>query len=75
MTVRDLRNRGADVLARVERGETMVVTRDGRPVARVVPLSRPSRATSELIASRRHLPLVDPAALRADLDEILDAQL
>ncbi|MFZ0160866.1 MAG: type II toxin-antitoxin system prevent-host-death family antitoxin [Kineosporiaceae bacterium] len=75
VTVRDLRNRGADVLARVERGESMVVTRDGHPVARVVPLTRPSRATAELIAGRRHLPPVDPAALRANLDEILDAGL
>lgn len=38
-------------------------------------LTRPSRATSELIASRRHVPPVDPAALQADLDEFLDAQL
>jgi hypothetical protein len=31
VTVSDLRNHGGEVLERVERGETMVVTRDGRP--------------------------------------------
>lgn len=39
VTVRDLRNHGGQVLERVERGETMVVTRDGRPVAELRPLS------------------------------------
>jgi prevent-host-death family protein len=33
VSVRDLRNSGGDVLYRVEHGETVVVTRDGRPVA------------------------------------------
>jgi antitoxin (DNA-binding transcriptional repressor) of toxin-antitoxin stability system len=33
VTVRDLRNRGGNVLDRVARGETLTVTRDGRPVA------------------------------------------
>jgi hypothetical protein len=31
-------------------------------------------ATTQLIASRRHLPDVDPKALRRDLDELLDAE-
>ena len=36
VTVRDLRNRGGEVLDRVERGERVIVTRDGRAVARSV---------------------------------------
>lgn len=46
VTIRELRNHGGDVLARVARGETLTVTRDGEPVAQVSPLPagrRPSR--------------------------------
>jgi prevent-host-death family protein len=38
VTSRDLRNRTADVIGRVERGESLVVTVDRRPVARLEPL-------------------------------------
>jgi len=33
--IRDLRNNSADVMARVARGESLTVTRDGAPVATV----------------------------------------
>ena len=36
--VRELRNRVAGVLRRVESGDTVVITVDGRPVARLSPL-------------------------------------
>ncbi|MGB7163680.1 MAG: type II toxin-antitoxin system prevent-host-death family antitoxin, partial [Mycobacterium sp.] len=38
--MRDLRNKGGEVLDRVERGECVIVTRDGRPVAELRPLPR-----------------------------------
>ncbi len=50
VSVRDLGNRGGDVLGRVARGES-------------------------LIACRRNLTKVDPEALRADLDPVLDSTL
>ncbi|MDO5696832.1 MAG: type II toxin-antitoxin system prevent-host-death family antitoxin [Dermatophilus congolensis] len=75
VTVRDLRNRSADVLARVARGEALTVTRDGEPVAAVVPLPRRALGTRELIARRAGLPRVNPDDLRRDIDEILDAAL
>lgn len=53
----------------------MTVTRDGADVAELVPVRRPSRRTEDLIASRRTLPQVDLARLRADLDEVLDADV
>ena len=34
VTIRELRNRGGEVVDRVEAGERLTVTRDGRPVAR-----------------------------------------
>lgn len=75
ISVRDLRNHSADVLARVARGETLTVTKDGEPVAAVTPLPRRSAAVEQLIARRRRLPVVDAQALRGDLDELLDPSL
>lgn len=75
VTVRDLRNRSAEVLRRVERGESLTVTRDGEPVARVVPLPRSTSRVEELIARRRALPVVDAEQLRTDIDEIMDPAL
>jgi prevent-host-death family protein len=72
VTVRELRNHGGEVLDRVARGESLVVTRDGAEVAELVPLRRRPRATAELIGSRRGLPKVDPDQLRADLDQVVD---
>lgn len=40
ITVRELRNHGADVLERVARGEALTVTRDGKPIAELRPLAR-----------------------------------
>jgi prevent-host-death family protein len=73
VTVRDLRNRGADVLERVGRGETLTVTRDGRPVAELRPLARAGIAAAVLLERWRRLPPVDPSRLRADLDELLES--
>ncbi|MBV8348570.1 MAG: type II toxin-antitoxin system prevent-host-death family antitoxin [Mycolicibacterium sp.] len=75
VTVRDLRNRGGEVLDRVERGESVIVTRDGRAVAELRPLPRRSARTTELIERRRRLPRVDPVALRRDIDTVLDPSL
>jgi prevent-host-death family protein len=73
--VRDLRNRSADVLARVTQGESLTVTRDGEPVATIGPLPRRPVGVAQLIERRKSLPLIDAAALRADLDELLDPAL
>jgi prevent-host-death family protein len=73
--VRDLRNHSADVIARVSRGESLTVTRDGEPVAMISPLPRREARVDWLIERRRVLPRVDAGALRADVDELLDAAL
>ena len=73
--VRDLRNNSAAVLARVASGEQVTVTKDGDPVAAVVPLPRRPLSARELIARRRHLPRVDAARLREDTDQTLDPTL
>jgi prevent-host-death family protein len=73
--VRDLRNKGGEVLDRVERGQRVIVTRDGRAVAELRPLPRRSARPSELIERRKALPRVDPDALRRDIDTVIDATL
>jgi prevent-host-death family protein len=72
VSVRDLRNRGSDLVDRVARGEAITITRAGKPVAELRPVSRQPLTAESLLARWRRLPAVDPAALRADVDETLD---
>jgi prevent-host-death family protein len=75
VSVRDLRNKGGEVLDRVERGERVIVTRDGRPVAELRPLPRRSPGPAELVERRKRMPRVDPDALRRDIDAVLNPSL
>lgn len=75
VTVRELRNQGGRVLDRVERGESLTVTKDGTPVAELRPLPRRSLPTAELIARAKRTPKVSPDRLRRDVDEVLDQSL
>jgi prevent-host-death family protein len=75
VTIRELRNRGGDVIDRVAAGEHMVVTRDGHPVAELRPLRRRGLTSAALLERWHRLPDVDPVALRRDIDEILDQGL
>jgi prevent-host-death family protein len=75
VAVRDLRNRGGQILDRVEGGETMTVTRDGRPIAELRPLPRRPTEAALLLQRWRNLPVVDPVKLRADIDDTLDSTL
>lgn len=69
--MRQLRNQGGQVLDRVERGERITVTRDGRDVAELSAVHRALSAEA-LVSRWRDLPQTDPEQLRRDLDEILD---
>jgi prevent-host-death family protein len=75
VTVRDLRNHGGDVLDLVLAGEELTVTRDGRPVAVLVPVTRPALTAEALLARWRQLRPVDPVRFRADVDALLDSSL
>jgi prevent-host-death family protein len=75
VSVRDLRNHGGDVLDRVEAGERLTVTRNGKPVAELVPLAGRALTRDELLRRARSLPPVDPTELRADIDALLDTRL
>jgi prevent-host-death family protein len=75
VTIRDLRNRGGDVLERVTKGEALTVTRDGHPIAELRPLPRRPVMAATLLTRWRGLPTVDAGRLQADLDRVLDPAL
>jgi len=74
VSIRDLRNRGGEIVDRAARGEQITITSSGRPVAELRPL-RPALSAEALLGRWRGLPEVDPAALRADVDRLLDSSL
>ncbi|WP_322753641.1 type II toxin-antitoxin system prevent-host-death family antitoxin [Frankia sp. Cas3] len=43
INARDLSHRAASVLDRVEHGERLMVTRDGEPIAEIIPIARTQR--------------------------------
>jgi len=75
VTIRDLRNHGGEVVDRVEAGEHVTVTRDGRPVAELRPLRSRGIRAAALLERWRRLPAVDAASLRRDIDAVIDQTL
>jgi prevent-host-death family protein len=75
VTIRELRNNGGRVLDRVLRGEPLQVTRDGRPVAEIVPTRAPALTAEELIRRSRTLPDIDADRFRSDVDAVIDQRL
>jgi prevent-host-death family protein len=75
VSIRDLRNHGGEVIDRVEAGEAVTVTRDGKPVAELRPLA--SRAVNAEVLVKRwsRLPALDSRKLRADIDNLLDPSI
>jgi len=60
ISIRDLRNHGGDMVDRVAQGERMTVTRDGKPVALLLPLDRAPLSARVLLQRWSHLPAMDP---------------
>ena len=75
VSIRDLRNRGGEVVDRVAAGDRVTVTRDGIPVAELRPVPRAPLGAAAMIERWRRLPRVDPATFRRDVDDALDARL
>ncbi len=75
VTIRELRNHGGAVIDRVQAGERLIVSRDGQPVAELRPLRRTPLDAATVLERWRHLPQVDPEALRRDLDSIINQSL
>lgn len=62
-------------MTRVERGETLTVTRAGVPVGELRPLPRPRLTTATLLDRWRTVPAVDAGRFREDVDAVLDPTL
>lgn len=75
VTVRELRNHGGEVIDRVAGGETVTVTRAGKPVAELRPLPRPPLKATALLAHWKHVPAIEPKQFRTDIDAVLDPSL
>ncbi|MBS0395646.1 MAG: type II toxin-antitoxin system prevent-host-death family antitoxin [Proteobacteria bacterium] len=70
---RELRNDSAAVLRAVEGGETLVVTRNGTPVAELRPLGAARFVARERIAAASRLAAhIDAERFRADVDALVD---
>lgn len=70
---RELRNDNAEIMRRVEAGESFTVTRHGKPVADLVPhqrnrVDRPRSTLGEVQSAFRQLPRVDVARWYRDRD-------
>jgi prevent-host-death family protein len=63
ITTRDLSRHVASVLDRVEHGERLVVTRDGEPVAELIPIDRAQRVLARWVKDGliAELPAADSA--------------
>ncbi len=71
VSIRDLRNRGGEIVDRAAAGEPITITRDGRPVAELVPV-KPRLSTAQIIERWKHLPPMDLERFRRDVDGVID---
>jgi prevent-host-death family protein len=75
VTIRELRNRGGDLVDRVAAGEHLTVTRDGRPVAELRPYRSTPLSAAVLLRRWRRLPSLDAERLGGDTDAVIDPRL
>jgi len=73
ITQRQLRNDSGAVLRDVQAGQTIIITRNGVPVAELRPVPARSFVPRAAIAdAARRAPRVDAGRLRSDLDAVVD---
>ena len=75
---RELRNDNADIMRRVEQGETFTVTRNGKPIANVVPYEELPAGTrrmtvGEIAAEWQAMGPFDGAAWMRDIQAVRDS--
>ena len=73
ITQRELRNESGEIMRSVERGESFVITRNGTPIGRLIPLRRRTLVPrEEVLAAFASAPTIDADQLREDLDRAVD---
>lgn len=75
VTIRELRNKGGEVVDRVAAGERLTVTRSGRPVAELRPYRATPMSPTMLLRRWRRLPPIDAGELRRDVDSVIEPGL
>lgn len=76
ITQRELRNESGEIMRSVERGESFTITRNGTPIARLIPLRRRTVVPREqAMAAFATAPEIDADRFRADLDSAIDNDL
>jgi prevent-host-death family protein len=75
VSIRDLRNKGGEVIDRVASGRAVTITRDGRPVAELRPLRTRGLSAAVLLERWRRVPQVDGGAMQRDIDRVIDPRL
>jgi prevent-host-death family protein len=75
VTIRDLRDKGGEVIDRVVDGEVLTVMRNGRPVARLSPIPEQDLPIDVIRERWRDLPPMNHDTLRRELDDVIDPSL
>lgn len=75
VSIRDLRNKGGEIVERAASGEQITITKNGEPVAELRALPRRWVRSDLLLERAKKLPAVDYQELRADLDALIDPSL
>jgi antitoxin (DNA-binding transcriptional repressor) of toxin-antitoxin stability system len=77
ITQRELRNEMPAIMRAIEDGEQFILTRNGTPIADLIPHARPhaeprGMTGAELMEAARTLPKIDAAEFFADIDRYVD---
>jgi prevent-host-death family protein len=73
ITQRELRNDSGEIMRQLDGGESFVVTRNGVPVAELMPLRRRRFVAAEgAVAAFAGAPVIDAARFRADVDRVVN---
>lgn len=76
ITQRELRNDSAAVLREVQSGQTLIVTRNGVPVAELRPVRTTRYVPRGIIAQAAgHAPRIEAVRFRRDIDAVADQSL
>lgn len=76
ITQRELRNDSGAIMRSVERGRSFVITRNGTPIGKLIPLRRRTFAPRDVVmAAFATAPLIDAEKFRADIDAVADQEM
>ncbi|TCB90265.1 type II toxin-antitoxin system prevent-host-death family antitoxin [Micromonospora zingiberis] len=73
ITQRELRNDSGAIMRGVERGDSFIITRNGTPVGKLIPLRRRTFVPrAEAMAAFATAPVLDAEKFRRDIDSTAD---